>query len=238
MADSNNLELKKKARRRLVGASAMALLAALILPMLMDQEPAPTDQDVQIVIPTQDAEGNVRMIAGGGGSTPPAEPLTNPPSEPSDAVETPPVPKAPLVVPPKADAAAPANPVKPPEKHPEPKPVEREKPADRVPEPAERPQISEAARAQAILQGQTPPASSAAAASSASSFVVQIGAFRDANTAVTQRDRLKIAGFSAYTEKIGEATRVRVGPFPSREAAEAAQSRLALNGFKGVVTAR
>lgn len=240
MADSDNLELKKRARRRLVGAAALALLAALILPMVMDQEPAPTGQDVQIVIPTQDAEGNLRMIAGSAGQSAQVEPMTNPPSEPSDAVETPPVPAAPLVVPPKAESpSTPKPPAKPPEPKPEHKPIERDKPADRVPEPSERTLSSEAARAQAILQGHIPPAPThPASAPSSGAFVVQIGAFRDSNTASTQRERLKIAGFNAYTEKIGDATRVRVGPFSSREAAEAERIKLEMSGFKGVVTSR
>ena len=40
------LELKKRARRRLVGAAALALLAAVVLPMVMDHEPRQPAQDV------------------------------------------------------------------------------------------------------------------------------------------------------------------------------------------------
>lgn len=48
------LQLKKRARRRLVGAVAFAGLAAVILPMVMDQEPQRQVQDVPIRIPGQD----------------------------------------------------------------------------------------------------------------------------------------------------------------------------------------
>jgi DedD protein len=48
------LQLKKRARRRLVGAVAFAGLAAVILPMVMDEEPKQPVQDVQIRIPGQD----------------------------------------------------------------------------------------------------------------------------------------------------------------------------------------
>lgn len=48
------LHLKKKARRRLVGAVAIAGLAAVILPMVMDEEPRQPVRDVQIRIPGQD----------------------------------------------------------------------------------------------------------------------------------------------------------------------------------------
>ena len=54
-AQDGQLELKKRARRRLVGAVALALLAVIVLPMVMDQEPRPLTQDIQIRIPTQDA---------------------------------------------------------------------------------------------------------------------------------------------------------------------------------------
>ena len=48
------LQLKKRARRRLIGAIAFAGLAAVVLPMVMDQEPKQQVQDVQIRIPGQD----------------------------------------------------------------------------------------------------------------------------------------------------------------------------------------
>ncbi|MBP6708113.1 MAG: SPOR domain-containing protein [Candidatus Accumulibacter sp.] len=48
------LQFKKRARRRLVGAIAFAGLAAVVLPMVMDEEPKQPAQDVQIRIPGQD----------------------------------------------------------------------------------------------------------------------------------------------------------------------------------------
>jgi DedD protein len=48
------LQLKKRARRRLVGAVAFAGLAAVVLPMVMDEEPKRPIQDVPIRIPGQD----------------------------------------------------------------------------------------------------------------------------------------------------------------------------------------
>lgn len=47
------VDLKKRARRRLVGAIALALLAVIVLPIVMDSEPKPTGQDIQIRIPSQ-----------------------------------------------------------------------------------------------------------------------------------------------------------------------------------------
>ena len=55
MSDSPDvqLQLKKRARRRLVGAIAIAGLAAVVLPMVMDEEPRQPIQDVEIRIPGQ-----------------------------------------------------------------------------------------------------------------------------------------------------------------------------------------
>jgi DedD protein len=46
VSEADNLDIKKRARRRLVGAAALALLAAIVLPMMMDQEPRSASQDI------------------------------------------------------------------------------------------------------------------------------------------------------------------------------------------------
>jgi DedD protein len=55
-------QLKKRARRRLIGAAAMALLAAIILPMVMDHQPAPPLKDIQVRIASPD-EGVTQRVA-------------------------------------------------------------------------------------------------------------------------------------------------------------------------------
>lgn len=55
-------QLKKRARRRLIGAAALALLAAIILPMVMDHQPAPPLRDIQVRIPSPD-EGATQKSA-------------------------------------------------------------------------------------------------------------------------------------------------------------------------------
>ena len=47
-------ELKRKARRRLVGAIVLALAAAVILPLLLEKEPKPLGDDVSVQIPPVD----------------------------------------------------------------------------------------------------------------------------------------------------------------------------------------
>lgn len=82
------LQLKKRARRRLVGAAALALLAVIVLPMVMDHEPRPPVQDIQVRIPSQDSEGLAASIL-----SPAAAPNPLPPIEPKAAVAAAPVPK-------------------------------------------------------------------------------------------------------------------------------------------------
>jgi len=50
------LQLKKRARRRLVGAIALVTLVVIFLPMVLESEPKPVGQDIAIRIPSQ--EGN------------------------------------------------------------------------------------------------------------------------------------------------------------------------------------
>ena len=129
MSDSSdaNLQLKKRARRRLVGAFAFAGLAAVILPMVMDEEPKQQVQDVQIRIPGQDQTPFVNKLAKNA-------PEAGAPLVPPDAAEPE---AAPNSAAPKAADAPPAN-----------VPVEkiREKPAEN---PVERPVEKEAAKAPA-----------------------------------------------------------------------------------------
>lgn len=47
------LQLKKRARRRLIGAITLVTLMVVVLPMLLDGEPKPVNQDINIQIPAQ-----------------------------------------------------------------------------------------------------------------------------------------------------------------------------------------
>ena len=57
-------ELKRKARRRLVGAIVLALAAAIILPLLLEQEPKPLGDDVSVQIPPVDEGKFVNRLTG------------------------------------------------------------------------------------------------------------------------------------------------------------------------------
>src|SRR5512133_3753924 len=53
----DELNLRRKARRRLIGASALTLAVVVILPMVLDSEPKPDTQDIDLRIPNPDKTG-------------------------------------------------------------------------------------------------------------------------------------------------------------------------------------
>src|SRR6185437_10542350 len=89
-ADANLDELKRKARRRLVGAVVLALAAAVFVPMLLESDERPLGDDVAVRIPSVDQGKFVNRINSPGGvATPPASS-----AEPGTA-GTPPAPQRP-----------------------------------------------------------------------------------------------------------------------------------------------
>lgn len=222
-APDSDLQLKKRARRRLVGAIALALLAAIVLPMVMDHEPRPTQQDIQVRIPSQDAGSFTSRVLPG---APTATPL--PPAR-----ET-----APTAAAPAAQDVAPPAPaeVKPepkseakPDAKPAPQPEAKSKP-DADPHGAAK--SAEALRAERILNG----GADAPAARSAQ-WVLQLGAYQEQGNVKVLQGKIKELGYPSYTEKVstaqGERTRVRAGPFASKAAAEKAQAALKRIGAGG-----
>jgi len=76
----------------------------------------------------------------------------------------------------------------------------------------------------------------AAAAPKRQGFAVQVGAFRDEATLRQAREKLAEARIAHYTERVdGGLTRLRAGPFPTREAAEQARVALKLSALEGQV---
>jgi DedD protein len=106
----------------------------------------------------------------------------------------------------------------------------------KTPEPAK---TAEPAKAGAPAVAE--PARSTPADAKAGSYSVQLAAFIDDKGANALAGRLKKSGYPAYTEPYntsrGTLWRVRVGPFPSRDAAEAARAKLKGDGQNGIITA-
>ncbi len=68
---------------------------------------------------------------------------------------------------------------------------------------------------------------------------MQLAAFSDDKGANSLTNRLKRDGYPAYTEPLktsrGTLWRVRVGPFPSRDAANVVRDKLKTEGQNGIV---
>ena len=189
MAEAQDVNtLKRRGRRRLVGAIALVLLAVILLPMVFDSEPRQASAPVDVRIPSEDTKFAPKLPA-------------------------PPTPNA--VKPAQGSAPQPAA-----TPHKETASAAKEAPT---------PSATERARAEAALAG--------------IEYVVPVAALADPEGVKELASRLAAAKLPYYTERIatdkGRVTRVRVGPFASREAAKKARAKLKGIGLKpGNVTTK
>lgn len=174
--------LKRRARRRLVGAVALATATVVLLPMLLDSEPKQAGQDIELRIPGKDkvAEFAPQLPL-------PSAPVESLAASSVEAVSAPVAASQVGAVP----VAAASSPV---------------------------------AVPQAEVAGQQ------------AGFVVQIGAFANADSARQLQKKLGKQGIKAYTEKADDKTRVRAGPYATREAADKVVHKLEKQGLKPVVS--
>jgi DedD protein len=177
-------DIRRRGRRRLIGAVAIAVLLVVFVPMMLDSEPRPARNSPALEIPPKDKV---------------------PPLPPPAARSATPAPQATVPVP-----AAPGEPASPAPASP--------KAAPAVPAAAE-------------------PAKAAAPA--LEGFAVQVGAFKDEDKLKQARDKLAAAGIRHYIERrdtqAGGLTRLRAGPFPTREAADQALSAVKAASLDGQV---
>ena len=199
-----DLLLRKRARRRLVGAIALVIMAIVILPMVLDRAPKPESQYIEIIIPSENLEGefspndvpktSVPTIAG---------PDSNEPTLAVQQVE-------------KTGLDLLARPIQAKEKQAS-KPVGSENGSEYNPDVKK--------------------------TTTTDVFVVQLGAFSDLAKAKHQQRSLISKGINrSYTETLTnnnkEITRVRIGSFSTREAAEEERKKLRKLGFDGVVISK
>ncbi|WP_332848203.1 SPOR domain-containing protein [Massilia sp. S19_KUP03_FR1] len=245
---------KKRARRRLVGAIALALAAAIGIPMLLDSEPKPLNGDIAIQIPSKETAAPLPV---------PAAPA------PVDAADT--LDKREEIV------TAPAR-VEPPRKvskydtelrdepapvkvepKPEPKvakvekvekldkPVKPDKPKPLKPDEKHdvhplAAKSTDSSRALAILEDkQDKPARVAhePVDSASQRYVLQVVALASQEKVTELQARLAGAGLRSYTEKSTASSgasviRVRVGPF-GKDEAEKTRAKLSAMGLPGTM---
>jgi DedD protein len=218
-ADLNLDELRRRGRRRLIGAIVLALVAAVVVPMLLESDPRPLGEDVSVRIPPVDDGKFVSKL----GEPRPADAPRKSLADAEKGVLTPPT---------RASAET-----RPPAKAPEPAKATE---APKAAEPAKTADAGKAATAPASAPATaSAPAPANAAEPPREGFVVQLAAFSDDKGANALAGKLKRAGYPAYTETIttsrGTLWRVRVGGYPSRDAAAQSRDKLKAEGHAGIV---
>jgi DedD protein len=228
---SESIEIvRRRARHRLTGAVVLVLLAVVGFPLLFDTQPRPVSVDTPIVVPDRQKTPALASNLPVPAAQAPAQPLlpsTEPATVPAQSSldareEVVPKPAAPMAEKPaekpvekpvitKAEAKPEVKPESKPEAKPEAKAPTPSKPKD------------DGQKAQALLEGK--PAKPAA-----SRVAIQVGAFTDAAKIRDVRSKLEQAGLKTYTqvvEKDGKSTtRIRVGPFETKEEADKAAARI------------
>jgi len=254
-------EMRGRARRRLIGALVLVLAAVIIVPMLLDSTPAPKQANaplaVPAVVPPASSQGGAATGSGlqpsdgttvaaatpeagapaagtveqGGAAQAPADTASGPVDDaPPAAKPEPPVAR---------EDASRAKPPARPEAHSAAKPKPEAKPEPRHETRAKKgdsePRTDDGSVAIALLEGRKP-AQSAPAPAAHGNFVLQIASYTADKDAQSRREKLVAAGVTnAYVQTgtvNGKPTyRLRVGPFPTRDAAQAAQARLRALGY-------
>ncbi|MBC7779852.1 MAG: SPOR domain-containing protein [Proteobacteria bacterium] len=259
-ASEEEIKLRKRARRRLIGAIALTTLVVVALPMVLDSEPRPIGDDIAVQIPSPGAgpfapatansepgkgrpadasKGTVTPTAPAKGVTPDA--VTFDPAVNARPAGTSVAPKAPAA-PAQANGTIPSAVA----------PGDMKVAGSDATSPLPQRSATSAGAASSSAAVSTPTPANAAADARANdkanekgveNFVIQLGAFAEVDRARSRQAQLVKAGIKSYTEVIktptGDKTRVRAGPYPTRDAAEKANEQLkALGIADGVVVTR
>ena len=234
---------KKRARRRLVGAVALVLAAIIGLPMILDAEQKPLNDDVVIQIPSKDqvapASRSSRMAASAG--LDPAEEVVNASSMPAKTDLSVMLPTETKTADGKPKAAVAVDGAKP--KSTNKSDIKTAAKADHSTTPSNGGKAvvantaeTDSARAEAILNGDGDPVK---AEKKNTKMIVQIAALASKEKVSELQDKLKAAGIPSFTQTVatdsGPRIRVRIGPFASKEAAETARSKLSKLGLNGTL---
>jgi DedD protein len=223
-------QARTRARQRLIGAVVLVTVGVIGFSLLFETQPRPVAVDVPIEIARRDGAPATQ-------STTPPPTRRNPPVEtpaPRSEMPTETAAEAGREVPPPSTEATPAErpaataPVRTAASAPEPRRPESRAAAASAPVR----NTADAARAQALLDGREGPAASGR-------FVVQVGAFAESTAAREARQKVEKLGLKTYMQVVetsaGKRTRVRAGPFASRDEAERAASKIKSTGLPSSV---
>ena len=234
-------QARTRARQRLIGAVVLLVVGIIGFPLVFETQPRPIPVDIPIEIPRRDAMPPLAM---------PSAPVTvaaasAPTLRRSEAVVTESAADAGRDVTPPARSASVARPASAPREATAARAASAARPASaaastavvatRPAPPASSPNRAEAERARALLEGR----SASSAAGDAQRFIVQVGAFADAEAARETRKQVEKLGLKTYTQVAqtasGSRIRVRVGPFATRAEADAAVAKAKAASLAAVV---
>jgi len=222
----DELALRRRARRRLVGAVAIALTSVLVLPMLFDSEPKPLGPEVEISIPEQNSPFEVA-------------PAPTQPVQPAQ---------------PEAEAGQPEANMAEPSRSPAPAASKAtakatSTPAEVQPRPDTKPSAEATAKALPKPEAKTKPDAKSGSEAKppqkpllkpdspfvSQGYFLQLGAFSSEVNARQLSDKATAAGFKVALVGANGQYRVRVGPIPQHQRALEMQARLKAKGFSPVL---
>lgn len=247
LVTQEEMALRRRARRRLVGAVAIALTAVVVLPMVFDPEPKPLGPEVDLHIPAKDSPFEASPAAPQATAQPAAPepaPRTAEPTQPETQEN--PAPQPATV--PAAGAAARPPETKPAEAKPtEVKPVSDDKAQAPAAKEIAKPSKSEAKaerkaevpakpatqKTEAKPDAKAPPKADPAFASRG--YYLQLGAFGSEINARQLQTKAQAAGFKVGLTGANGQFRVRVGPIAEHDKALEMQAKLKAKGFSPVL---
>ncbi|MFN3628687.1 MAG: SPOR domain-containing protein [Casimicrobiaceae bacterium] len=243
--------LRRRANRRLLGAAVLLLVAIIAVPLLLEREPPVLQDTVEVRIPPiegssfehkLDANPAAKAAKPAPRKTPEPPALQEPSGERvATAAPTSAAAAGARAVPPKTESAPPPSTIAAASSAPHQTAPAEAQAAQKAGLPAIPPSATPPSPLQSAAKTTTPPTASAesAAQKKAGQLVVQILAVRDSAAAKAVADRARSLKYPVYTERIdvanGVVTRVRVGPYDSKQAAEVARAQLARDGFEAKV---
>ena len=198
---------RTRARRRLIGAVLLLGIGVIAFPLLFETQPRPIPVDIAIEIPRKEGAAPLAL--------------------PAPRASAPVLPVVPTV--PAASKPAVATPVITESK------TEAGKEVAAPMEVAAKSTAKPAAPSAPVSAPASTPVENRPAAEAAGRFVVQVGAFADAASVRDSRAKVEKLGLKTYTQVVdtdaGKRTRVRLGPFVSRDEADKAAAKVKASGL-------
>lgn len=254
-SDDNETQARQRARRRLIGAGVLLAIGVIGFPLLFETKPRPVNADVPAVQSARErpvvAASPPKVVDRPAATAPVAAPVAPAASAPAAPAERASEPRREIPIP----AAAPADATKVAQEKEkaerdraekaradkerlekeriEKAKAERERVAreQAKADEARRAKADEERRARAALDGRSTPNKTTATAAESGRFVVQVGAFASDSSVRDVRNRLERVGLKSHTQVVRSAsgsaptTRVRTGPYASRQEAEKAAEK-------------